>query len=314
MDSEYANKLFLKIKSKARLNPKPLISTLFGDLVVPNGGCIWVETIIALLEPLGISERLVRTSLFRMVEEGWLKSTRVGRKSYYELTEFAQSQTRIAEQIIYSPNQHEWDGKWTLVFIVIEPVNHKKRRQLEQELTWLGFGAVTKHIMAHPTVSAKSVAQRVKQLGLERKVVCLRATNPSQKIDGLEVSSREMAEKCFPLSVLETQYQDFVSLSHCLREFCEVSNKKGLIAARLILIDEFRHIVLCDAHLPDALLPSPWIGDKAYEICKEIYQMLRKGTEDEYRSILNDIDAKKLLSDIRLGYSQQRFSASLKAA
>ena len=81
-----------------RIHAKSLISTFFGDVVMPNDSFTWVETISAALEPLGVNERLVRTSLFRLREEDWVEATRSGRKSYYQLTSSAKSQTRLAER------------------------------------------------------------------------------------------------------------------------------------------------------------------------------------------------------------------------
>jgi len=196
--------------SADRVHVKSMISTLFGDLVNCHGGKIWVETITALLEPLGVNNRLVRTSLFRLSEEQWLTSTRAGRKSYYTLTTAAQSQTELAEKLIYSASQHSWDGSWTLVFIVIEPIDVQARRQLEQELAWVGFGAVAKHIFAHPTASEQLVAERVRSLGLEKNVICLRANNLYDKVPGLEVDDRKMAAKCFPMPDLASQYAKFI--------------------------------------------------------------------------------------------------------
>ena len=107
-----------------KVNAKTLVSSIFGDLVVPNGGRTWVETLTSLLEPLGVNNRLVRTTLFRLAEEGWLDSTREGRKSFYELTAKASSQTSVAEKLIYYADQKHWDGEWTLVFIVMLSLIH----------------------------------------------------------------------------------------------------------------------------------------------------------------------------------------------
>jgi len=237
-----------------KVNAKTLVSSIFGDLVVPNGGRTWVETLTSLLEPLGVNNRLVRTTLFRLAEEGWLDSTREGRKSFYELTAKASSQTSVAEKLIYYADQKHWDGEWTLVFIVMKPIELEARRQLEKELTWIGFGAITKHILAHPTVTPELVADRVCGLGLQSSVVCMRAHNLSGTNIGLKVSDKDMAAQCFPLKDLEDQY---------------------------------RRIVLHDPHLPSQLLPSNWIGEKAYDFFKQMYRELHKPTEATYRNLVS---------------------------
>ncbi|UKB56624.1 hypothetical protein L3070_10705 [Enterobacter cloacae complex sp. ECL405] len=41
----------------------------------------------ALLEGMGFGERFVRTALFRLNKEGWLDVSRIGRRSFYRLSD-----------------------------------------------------------------------------------------------------------------------------------------------------------------------------------------------------------------------------------
>jgi len=273
-----------------KINAKTLVSSIFGDLVAPNGGGAWVETLAALLEPLGVNSRMVRTTLFRLAEEGWLNNTREGRKSFYELTEKAVSQTSVAEKLIYYADQKHWDGEWTLVFIVMKPIELEARRELERELTWIGFGAITKHILAHPTVTPELVADRVCDLGLQTSVVCMRARNLSGANIGLQVSDQDMATQCFPLQDIEHQYQGFIDIFSSINAKLvskEPENSIDLIALRLLLVDQYRRIVLHDPHLPSRLLPNDWIGERAYGVFKRIYRDLYEPTEAAYRDLVS---------------------------
>src|SRR5689334_345264 len=63
-----------------------LIITVWGDSVAPHGGAAMLSGLIDLLSPLGLNERLVRTSVFRLIREGWLAAKPVGRRSLYRLT------------------------------------------------------------------------------------------------------------------------------------------------------------------------------------------------------------------------------------
>ena len=53
---------------------KSLCVSLLGDALAPHGGAIWLGDLIELLAPLGINERLLRTSVFRLVAQNWLQS------------------------------------------------------------------------------------------------------------------------------------------------------------------------------------------------------------------------------------------------
>src|SRR5690625_2378432 len=63
-----------------------LIISVYGDAIAPRGGTVWLGSLISALKPLGLNERLVRTSVYRLSQEGWLSSQRIGRRSYYSLT------------------------------------------------------------------------------------------------------------------------------------------------------------------------------------------------------------------------------------
>lgn len=66
---------------------KSVVMTVFGDSIAPHGGAVWLGSLIELLAPFGISDRLVRTSIFRLADEGWLEARRDGRSSLYTLTD-----------------------------------------------------------------------------------------------------------------------------------------------------------------------------------------------------------------------------------
>ena len=89
---------------------KSVVMTVFGDAITPRGGAAWLGSLIGLMAPFGISDRLVRTSIFRLAEEGWLDAAREGRRSLYTLTAQGRSRFERAYQRIYSPSDLHWDG------------------------------------------------------------------------------------------------------------------------------------------------------------------------------------------------------------
>jgi phenylacetic acid degradation operon negative regulatory protein len=77
-----------------------LIASLYGDLL-QRGGEVWLGSVAALLEGLGFGERFVRTALFRLNKEEWLDVVRIGRRSFYRLSDKGLRLTRRAEHKIY---------------------------------------------------------------------------------------------------------------------------------------------------------------------------------------------------------------------
>jgi DNA-binding transcriptional regulator PaaX len=78
-------------RQQRRVQAGSLIISAFGDAIVPRGGRIWLGSLIRLLEPLELNERLIRTSVFRLAKEEWLRTETVGRRADYVLTNPADS-------------------------------------------------------------------------------------------------------------------------------------------------------------------------------------------------------------------------------
>src|SRR3954469_7940914 len=64
---------------------KSLVMTLFGDAIAPHGGAIWLGSLIELAAPFGVNDRLLRTSVYRLAREGWVKAKPDGRRSAYTI-------------------------------------------------------------------------------------------------------------------------------------------------------------------------------------------------------------------------------------
>ncbi len=48
------------------IRAKSMVVTIFGDIIESYGGKIWLGNLISLVNLFGISERLLRTSVFRL--------------------------------------------------------------------------------------------------------------------------------------------------------------------------------------------------------------------------------------------------------
>jgi len=296
-----------------RLHPKSLVSTYFGDIVMPNDGFTWVETMFSAFEPLGINDRLVRTTLYRMREEGWVEATRAGRKSYYELSAEAKRQTYLAERLIYHSDLSEWDGAWTLIFLVVGNIDVEVKREFLQELNWIGFGAVTKGVWAHPSANTELVGELVNELGLEGKVICMRCENIQDAQLGLPIDDRQLARLCMPLGDVAAKYEEFVAVYSGLLnlngEFKHKGSHAEMLSLRLLMVDDFRRVILHDPHLPSDLLPENWAGHTAYQLIGSIYRQLYEATSLEYKRLQENagVPAESIAGGSREPLYSQRF-------
>ena len=124
-------------RQQGRVQAGSLIISVFGDAVVPRGSRIWLGSLIRLLEPLDLNERLIRTSVFRLAKEEWLRSEPAGRRTDYLLAPSGQRRFEEASRHIYAASAPQWDRRWRLILLVGE-LSPKQREQLKRALFLAG--------------------------------------------------------------------------------------------------------------------------------------------------------------------------------
>ena len=70
-----------ELRRALHLKGSSLVMTLFGDAIAVRGQAVWLSGLIKLASPFGLSSRLVRTSVYRLVADDWLLASREGRRS-----------------------------------------------------------------------------------------------------------------------------------------------------------------------------------------------------------------------------------------
>lgn len=261
-----------KLIEAHRPRAKSLIVTMIGDALVPHGGVAWMASFIALGRLFGLNERLVRTSVQRLVADNWLVSEAHGRKAAYRVTDAGRHRVRESEQRIFAETLPEWDGEWRLLFTGFGDCGAATRERLRKELLWLGFGQVAPGVFARPSARYDEVAPILRQLGVEDAVAPLRG----RSLPGLEEANRVLA-RAWNFDALAGDYEAFLSGFGPLETVLESGPPPvGETAYRLrtILIHEFRRVVLRDPMLPAALMAEDWVGNRARELCARIYGRL----------------------------------------
>src|SRR6267154_4402774 len=261
-----------------RPKPKSLIVTLFGDAVAPRGGAIRLGDLVNVLSNFGVNERLVRTCVFRLAQEGWTVAKRQGRRSSYSLTPSGMLRFQRAYKRVYSEQHRQWDGSWTLVCLPTDPDFKTSREHLERELTWEGFGKIASNVFGHPSPGLMSLREVLEGLSLSNRVHVLSARS-------LDVFAtlplRRLVDQSWDLASLEKGYRAFADR---FAAFDDLANAPSLSAAdcfivRTLLIHWFRRVTLHDPQIPAELLPEDWPGHYAYELCHRIYQLIYREAE-----------------------------------
>lgn len=254
------------------LRTNSLMVTLFGDTIAPHGGAALLGGLIELVAPLGINDRAVRTSVFRLMQEDWLFATPTGRRSQYSLTATGHRRITHAYRRIYDTPQNAWNGEWQLVIVPDGALAAETRETLRRELLWDGFGTIAPGVFGHPSADAGRVREILAVNHADAKVAHLSATS----LTGIASEPlREIVEQCWHLGELATDYERFIARFEPMLDW--VAGASGTHAQqcfllRTLLIHEFRRVQLRDPQLPESLLSKDWPGLAARNLCKQLYE------------------------------------------
>ncbi|MBN9670493.1 PaaX family transcriptional regulator C-terminal domain-containing protein [Roseibium aggregatum] len=241
-----------------------LIATIYGDVVEPRGGSIWMGDLISLCAGFAVNESLARRAVSRLVSQGQLVGYREGRRSFYALTPEAGTEYRHAAEVLYG--EEDGESEWIIA--------HCPEWKAQEDLRRQGFVSLGGDVF----------------VGSDR---------PGRRIGGtafraspLEPESEALKALAFDAYDLETLSRDYAAF---IRQFEPLKTQfpKKLAGApalvyRVALVHAYRAVRLRDPRLPVSVLPVEWPGTVARALFCELYRAL-SGAADEYicRHFLN---------------------------
>ncbi|MGB7398844.1 phenylacetic acid degradation operon negative regulatory protein PaaX [Castellaniella sp.] len=260
-----------------------LIMSFFGDAVLPRGGRIWLGSLIQLLQPLGLNERLIRTSVYRLSKEQWLHADSHGRRADYVLTDSGRRRFEEASRHIYSSHAPIWDRRWRLILLVGE-LDTRQREHLHQALKWQGFGSLGNECFVHPSTQLEAACDTLVADGLGDLVGHLLPLLAADAHIALTASDADLVSRAWNLDRLAESYTAFVSdylpiLAELRRDRHTLLEPEESFLLRILLIHDYRRLLLRDPELPEVLLPTDWPGQTARMVCRELYRRLAEPSE-----------------------------------
>ncbi len=239
------------------------IVTLYGDVVVPRGGTLWMGTLIEICDAVGLSESLVRTAVSRLVAARQLIGERAGRRSYYRLTDRAQVDFAAAARVLFSPPT---DPKGLVFFVPRDPSDQQPA----------GFVALAAELMAGPDRPGEVLPAG---LVFRSEVVQGAADLPAFAAKHWDLERHAAAYR----RVLDR----FAPLELLLVAGARPSPRDCLVA-RLLLVDDFREAILHDPGLPTAALPEDWPGHAARTLFARLYLSLSASADSHVSATFQD--------------------------
>lgn len=272
-------------RRQGRVQTGSLVVSLFGDAVMPRGGRIWLGSLIRLLAPLELNERLIRTAVFRLTKEAWLLAEPSGRRSNYALTPSGQRRFEDAARNIYASAAPQWDQRWRLI-MTVGKLSQKDRDGLRRAMFWQGFGLLGGDCFVHPGADLGGAFDALIAEGLANVLDKLKPLIAADvQLEGT-ANNRDMVHEAWDLENLSGVYTEFLSRYQPIlgqlrdgHDNPDALDDESAFLLRLLLIHDYRRLLLRDPALPDVLLPADWPGQRARLVCKEIYRRLLTASE-----------------------------------
>jgi len=227
-----------------------LIVTIYGDIVEPRGGVLWMGDLITLCMGFGVNESLVRTAVSRLVSKGQLAGEREGRRSFYGLTPAARQEYHLAAELFFGPE--DGDCAWLLTLC--------SDAEDQATLARNGFVQLSGSVFAAADRSGRPVP------GAAFRAEVLEPENGRL---------RRILENAFQLDALAACYTDFVTrFTDMQAQTIADLDPQIALLQRLALVHGYREIRLRDPRLPVSVLPDRWPARAARSLFANLYRQL----------------------------------------
>ena len=278
------NRALLALLASDRPRAKSLVVTIFGDAIQPHGGAVWLGELIDLLGPFEIGERVVRSSVFRLVKDGWLEAERSGRRSLYTLTASGARRFERAHRRIYQRPAGHWTGDWTL--LLTGGFRGPERTRFDHELQWEGFRPLNPATWLRPAGDSEAIGEILERLGLSARVIVC----SGRDVEGVSGQPlRSTIPLLWDLKPINAGYRRFIARFSPIAALANGPDEwtpGEAFGGRTLLIHAFRRVLLHDPLFPPELLPPNWLGESAYTLSRSIYQRIYRTAEQRVLSAL----------------------------
>lgn len=198
-----------------------------------------------------INYETIKRAIEKGREKGWLK--RVKKKRVWpQITK--EGKKRLEQIIPQYDEQRIWDGRLYLVTYDI-PENQRKDRELLREyLKRLGSGMIQESVWLTPYNPHEILSQFIQERKLTGTIII---SDIGQNGSIGDEDIKDLIERIYKLEEIDRQYREFIKKYEYSK------------AVSVEVYFDYLRILRKDPQLPFDLLPSYWLGEKAYKVFRK---------------------------------------------
>ena len=255
---------------------RSLLLTIPGEYVLPRGEAVWHETLVGALVSVGYTHQAARQALARSVRDGWLESSRHGRRARVSLSSRTADLLRTGAERIYSfGSPWRWDDRWLVLVLRVPEARREVRHQLRIRLAWAGLGSMGGGVWLTPRVE--------REAELRDAVLGAPAAEATSFVASLGALGRveDVVAAAWDLDQVREQYESFVEDFAAIRP----SSDEAFFRMQTLLVHAWRKFPFVDPDLPTELLPAGWPRRRAHELFTGRHGRWRKPAQAFFESL-----------------------------
>jgi phenylacetic acid degradation operon negative regulatory protein len=236
---------------------RSLLLTILGEYVLPRGEPVWQETLVGALVSVGYTQQAARQALSRSVRDGWLETSRHGRRARVSLSGRASELLSTGATRIYSfGSPWRWDGRWLVLILRVPEQQRAVRHQLRTRLAWAGLGSMGAGVWLTPHVEREAELRAA-----IREAPAAEATSFVASLGALGRAG-DVVAAAWNLGEVRAQYDAFIEDFSAVR----AAPAEAAFRTHTLLVHAWRKFPFLDPDLPSELLPTGWPRRRAHEL------------------------------------------------
>ncbi len=256
-----------------RNTPAHQVLTLFGDYWWEAPEPLPTGALIAGLTDLGVKEPAARAALARLVSQGLLETTKVGRRTAHALSAHGDAVVRDEGSWLAAFGSHEsvWDGLWSVIVFTVPETVRSQRHEARSRLRWLGYAPLYDGVWISPSDTLARAEQALAEAGVS-DVTTARAS--------LHMSDPAGPLRAWELDAVRHSYAEFLRRADAVEP--DLDPRQALVT-RVGLMLSWQTFRQSDPDHPAEILPPDWPRRGARSRFAETYNRLGDAAEMRMR-------------------------------